>query len=138
VDRRDPEYSNILRIGSGSHSNLKFARNYRNVNPFEGFRSDPFGCAIGPNIFHSRLQSYSIESAKFHMYYLFFTNPKKEKEKLFPLKAQLCGSVGRIGSDRRSRKCKWIGMRNQIRFRKRIWIWNAIQKNRIGQKPVWG
>jgi hypothetical protein len=54
---------------------------------------------------------------------------------LFLLKAQLCGSVGRIGSDRRSRKYKWIGMRNQIQFPKRICIWNAIQKYRIGQKP---
>jgi hypothetical protein len=41
VDRPDPEYHVILRIGSGSHSNFKFARNDQNVNPLEGPRSDP-------------------------------------------------------------------------------------------------
>jgi hypothetical protein len=33
VDRRDPEYDHILRIGSGSHSNFKFARIDRNDDP---------------------------------------------------------------------------------------------------------
>jgi hypothetical protein len=37
VDRRDPEYHIILLIGSGSHSDFKFARNDRNSD-----RSDPF------------------------------------------------------------------------------------------------
>jgi hypothetical protein len=44
--------------------------------------------------------------------------------------------VGRIGSA--IQKCKWIGMRNQIQFFRRIWIWNTIQENRIGQKPGYG
>jgi hypothetical protein len=42
----------------------------------------------------------------------------REENKLIPIKTQLCRSVGRIGSDRRSRKYKWIGMRNHIRFGK--------------------
>jgi hypothetical protein len=42
VDRRDPEYHVILRIGSGSHFDFKFARNARNGDPLEGHRSDPF------------------------------------------------------------------------------------------------
>jgi hypothetical protein len=42
VDWRDPEYHVILRIGSGSHSDFKFARNDRNGDPLEGHRSDPF------------------------------------------------------------------------------------------------
>jgi hypothetical protein len=42
VDRRDPEYHIILRIGSGSHSYFKFARNDWNGDPLEGHRSDPF------------------------------------------------------------------------------------------------
>jgi hypothetical protein len=41
VDRHDPEYHIILWIGSGSHSDFKFARNDRNGNPLEGHRSDP-------------------------------------------------------------------------------------------------
>jgi hypothetical protein len=40
--RRDPEYQVILRIGSGLHSNFKFAPNDRNGDPLEGHRSDPF------------------------------------------------------------------------------------------------
>jgi hypothetical protein len=48
---------------------------------------------------------------------------------MVPLK--LNGSVGPIGSDRRSRKCQWIRMRNQIQF-----ILNTIQENRIGRKPA--
>jgi hypothetical protein len=39
VDRRDPEEHIILRIGSGSHSDFKFARNDLNGDPH---RSDPF------------------------------------------------------------------------------------------------
>jgi hypothetical protein len=35
ADRRDPEYSNILRIGSGSHS--EFVQNDWNGDPLEGF-----------------------------------------------------------------------------------------------------
>jgi hypothetical protein len=42
VDRRNPEYHIILRIGSGSHSDSKFARNDWNGDPLEGHRSDPF------------------------------------------------------------------------------------------------
>jgi hypothetical protein len=42
VDPRDPEYPVILRIGSGSHSDIKFARNDRNGDPLEGHQSDPF------------------------------------------------------------------------------------------------
>jgi hypothetical protein len=37
VDCRDPEYDHILRIGSGSHSNLKFARNYRSDEAIVAF-----------------------------------------------------------------------------------------------------
>jgi hypothetical protein len=33
VDRRDPEYDHILRIGSGLHSNFKFARIDGNDDP---------------------------------------------------------------------------------------------------------
>jgi hypothetical protein len=33
VDRRDPKYNHILLIGSGLHSNFKFARNDRNDDP---------------------------------------------------------------------------------------------------------
>jgi hypothetical protein len=42
MDRHEPEYCFILRIGSGSHSTLKFARNDRNANPWYLFRSDLF------------------------------------------------------------------------------------------------
>jgi hypothetical protein len=33
VDRCDPEYHIILRIGSGLHSDFKYARNDRNGDP---------------------------------------------------------------------------------------------------------
>jgi hypothetical protein len=36
------EYHVILPMLSGSHSDFKFARNYWNGNPLEGYRSDPF------------------------------------------------------------------------------------------------
>jgi hypothetical protein len=42
VDRRVPEYHIILRIGSGSHSDFKFAQNDRIGDPLEGHQSDPF------------------------------------------------------------------------------------------------
>jgi hypothetical protein len=42
VDRGDPVYHVILRIGSGLHSDFKFAWNDRNGDPLEGHRSDPF------------------------------------------------------------------------------------------------
>jgi hypothetical protein len=42
VDGRNQEYHVILRIGSESHSNFKFARNDCNGDPLEGHRSDPF------------------------------------------------------------------------------------------------
>jgi hypothetical protein len=42
VDRRDPEYHVILRIGSGSHSDFKFTWNDWNGSPLEGPRSDTF------------------------------------------------------------------------------------------------
>jgi hypothetical protein len=34
----------------------------------------------------------------FFLFFFKITSPKKEEDKLFPLKAQLCGSVRRIGS----------------------------------------
>jgi hypothetical protein len=42
VDRRDPEYPVILRIGSGSYFDFKFALNDRNGDHLESHRSDPF------------------------------------------------------------------------------------------------
>jgi hypothetical protein len=42
VDRRNPEYHVFLRIGSGSHSDFKFARKDQNGDPLGGHRSDPF------------------------------------------------------------------------------------------------
>jgi hypothetical protein len=40
VDRRDPEYPAILRIGSGSHSDFKFARSDRNAESDPLFQKD--------------------------------------------------------------------------------------------------
>jgi hypothetical protein len=121
VDRRDPEYHIILRIGSGSHSDFKFARNDRNGDPLEGHRSDPFlilyyQIGLDDNnlmiiiysssfcpiqfIFYSQCNalSFAFIALKSHTFSVNQVYQANRKNIVVPLKVKWIGRSDRIGS----------------------------------------
>jgi hypothetical protein len=160
VDRHNPEYHIILRIGSVSHSDFKFARNDPNGDPLEGHQSDPFLDQIGLDdndcsssffliqfIFYSQCDalSFAFIHHKSHMFSVKQVFPislvTNKKNIDGPLKPKCIGRSDRIGSAIQKMQVDRIAESDPV-FRRirsffcRIWIWNAIQENRIGKKPV--